>query len=319
MSESTKNPESAKMSKSTKTPDFCEKNPEFLKICEKIRPGDIKIMYDFTDKDSIGGSANVLKATDVKTSNTVAIKVIKKAALDQEELVTFVVNEITNLSTLSHKRVVEFHRALHDDKNIYIVCEFLEKRSLWVMTNFFEFSVPEAAAVRLMTDVLEGLAYLHAQNVAHLDINPGNIMLDANDCVKLIDFGASVKLPSVSEPICENYSGTIQFKAPEVIRFKTFRAEKADIYSVGATLHSMIAGKADWATRQVLPPDAKWEWVGPTLKAAPEMNKLIQWLTHSDPTKRPTAQEALAKINTVRAQLTIRAYIPTFGSFLGLI
>lgn len=82
---------------------------------------------------------------------------------------------------------------------------------------------------KMMVQILEGLAFLHDHDLAHLDLKPDNIMFDSAGNIQLIDFGMSRMIPSLQK--AGVLVGTPNFVAPEVI--DGFYDKKADIWSVG--------------------------------------------------------------------------------------
>jgi serine/threonine protein kinase len=104
--------------------------------------------------------------------------------------------------------------------------------------------------------MLFGLKYLHENDVIHLDIKPGNVLIDNLGCVKLADFGASRKLEDgrsvrvgssgSKQSDTVEMLGTPYFMAPEIIRQER-HGRKADIWSVAGTVLNMFTGVPPWA------------------------------------------------------------------------
>lgn len=93
--------------------------------------------------------------------------------------------------------------------------------------------------------ILEGLEYLHVNNVIHRDIKAANILLDSKGAIKLADFGSSKKIYgsiNTSRSLC----GTPYYMAPEVIR-QSGHNRYADIWSLGCTVYELIAGRPPWS------------------------------------------------------------------------
>ena len=84
-----------------------------------------------------------------------------------------------------------------------------------------------------------GMRYLHANNIAHRDLKPGNVLLDSNFYPRICDFGLSkTKSGSMSSNV-----GTPQFWAPEVAyasKTQKYDGEKVDVYSYGMTIYSIL-------------------------------------------------------------------------------
>lgn len=287
-----------------------ERNPEFLHLVEKMGTISIDDVFDFKPKEGAvreGSTGNVRLAYSRGNGRRVAVKTITKESLDTTEMVQFLVNEINALKNLSHPQLLEYIGALRDEKNVYIITEFAEIINCAVLTPRCKHRVPEVMALGIIRDVLQGMTYMHAKGWAHLDLSPRNVMVARTLKVKIIDFRCSVKLQSVKHAVCTQYSGIAKFRAPEVDKRKPFIAEKADIYSVGATLCYMVGGVTQGLERPV--------W--PLQHVTPEVSSFVQLLTHEDPTKRPTALGAIARIEGVMRQLNVRSLAPVLGQVLG--
>jgi serine/threonine protein kinase len=96
--------------------------------------------------------------------------------------------------------------------------------------------------------ILEGLEYLHRNQIMHRDIKGANILVDNAGCVKLADFGASRQLADLvtMESGFKSMKGTPYWMAPEVIK-QTGHGRQADIWSVGCTTVEMATAKPPWS------------------------------------------------------------------------
>ncbi|CAM9364055.1 unnamed protein product [Discosporangium mesarthrocarpum] len=93
-----------------------------------------------------------------------------------------------------------------------------------------------------MTQVLEGLKYLHVQGVLHRDIKGANILTTKNGLVKLADFGVAMKLSDKMDEDIEDVVGTPYWMAPEIIEM-TGTTTACDLWSVGCTIIELLTGK----------------------------------------------------------------------------
>ena len=95
--------------------------------------------------------------------------------------------------------------------------------------------------------ILDGLQYIHSRKIIHLDIKPGNIIIDSDLIPKIIDFSASCSYESFNQDDIVKFPfiGTGKFMAPEIINktsMKVNYAEKIDIYSFGVTIYYLLYG-----------------------------------------------------------------------------
>lgn len=96
--------------------------------------------------------------------------------------------------------------------------------------------------IRVYTkQILEGLEYLHVNNVVHRDIKGGNVLVDKNGVCKLADFGNAKRFIEGTDQ-ASSIKGTANWMAPEVIKQNKY-GRFADIWSLGCTVIEMAHGK----------------------------------------------------------------------------
>ena len=97
-----------------------------------------------------------------------------------------------------------------------------------------------AAGVRLMSDVLHGLAILHEQKVFHRDLKPENILISRTGAAKVADFGLSRLL--ASEDLAVSRVGTYWYMSPEILS-REGASFTSDIWALGVTLYELVTGQ----------------------------------------------------------------------------
>jgi serine/threonine-protein kinase len=161
-----------------------------------------------------------------------------------------------------------------------MVMEWCEGRLLRQILD--EGRMPHDRAMRIAAGVLDALEYIHANGVVHRDLKPENIMVDAEDNIKLIDFGIAADA-AARRLTYANFTaalGTPDYISPEQVKGKRGDG-RSDIYSMGVILYEMLSGKLPFS--------------GPSPLAA--MNDRL--LNHptpprvADPTISPEMQEIL--------------------------
>src|SRR5262249_2383891 len=102
--------------------------------------------------------------------------------------------------------------------------------------------VPRDAAVAIVTQVLRILSVCHAKHVVHRDLKPQNIMVDADNLVRLLDFGIS-RMTTLSDLTQTGTSlGSPEYMAPELFATNTYDP-RTDIYAIGIIAFELLAGK----------------------------------------------------------------------------
>lgn len=184
---------------------------------------------DFCNRD--GDTQNVIIATEGKKE---LIEKLKKKFFD----------EAVAISSFNHPNIVRVHDVFKEHDTIYYVMDYLEGGALEDIVNK-EGKIPETEASKYILEVCDALSYVHERNRLHLDIKPGNLMLDSEGNVILIDFGASKQYDEVNGENTSSIMGKTPGYAPlEQIgnSVKSF-APCTDIYSLGATFYKLLTGK----------------------------------------------------------------------------
>lgn len=160
---------------------------------------------------------------------------------------------------LNHAGIVRVTDVFEENSTAYYVMDYIDGRSL----HEFPGRMPEAAAVAYIRQVAAAMAYVHSTGRLHLDIKPGNIMIDQHGRAILIDFGTSKQYDEANGQNTSTLLGlTPGFASPEQMsgQIKAF-TPAADIYSLGATLYRLLSG--------VTPPDVALRFSGTSVQPLP--------------------------------------------------
>jgi serine/threonine protein kinase len=145
---------------------------------QKQQGGQLSMGGRFLIGEELGRGAygQVFKGMDTTTGDVVAIKQISLSGVSQENLAG-VMGEIDLLKTLNHKNIVKYIGSFKSRSHLYIILEFMENGALSSVIKPNRFGVfPETLVAIYITQVLQGLAYLHDQGVVHRDIKGANIL-----------------------------------------------------------------------------------------------------------------------------------------------
>lgn len=94
-------------------------------------------------------------------------------------------------------------------------------------------------AQHIFIQILEAVAYLHNEGIAHRDLKFTNILIDEERRVKLIDFGFACPAGQVTKEFC----GTPAYMSPEIIQKKDYRGTWVDVWALGVILHKILTGE----------------------------------------------------------------------------
>ena len=171
---------------------------------------------------------------------------LRKSALDM------LAQEIAVWEKLDHPNVCNLIEIIDDPDHdeVYLVCEYIEGGMLLPDKREVD-PIPEKLCKHYFRQILQGLSYLHKNNIAHRDIKPANIMLTEKNSeiciVKLVDFGVADMWEGrgPDNSLRKNTVGTMEFFSPEMCKEGgiSFDVMLCDAWAAGVTLHLMITGK----------------------------------------------------------------------------
>jgi Tol biopolymer transport system component/tRNA A-37 threonylcarbamoyl transferase component Bud32 len=193
--------------------------------------------YQILEKLGEGGMGVVYKARDTKLERDVALKFLPERLAGSDQDKARFVQEARAASALNHPNVCTIHDILEHDGRMFIVMEYVEGMTLRRKFEEAQLSLADAAAYGIQ--VGDALAEAHAKGIVHRDIKADNIMVNAKNQVKVMDFGlaklkGSMKLTKTSSTI-----GTLAYMAPEQIQGGEVDS-RSDIFSFGVLLFEML-------------------------------------------------------------------------------
>ncbi|KRX50504.1 Aurora kinase A [Trichinella murrelli] len=164
------------------------------------------------------------------------LQVMRKRKSKCENGLRMVDQEISILSQLK-----QLYGSFHDDSHDVLILEFAKRGTLYSLL-FKKGHLTEHHTARYMSQLISAVEYLHGKGIVHRDIKPENVLLDANDVVKLADFGLAISLADLKSfgkyPSC----GTVNYLAPEVFHHQGYD-EKVDLWAIGIVMFRMIVGR----------------------------------------------------------------------------
>jgi serine/threonine protein kinase len=214
---------------------------------------DVNKRFELLGRTGQGSMSKVWRARDRQLARVVCVKLLDKAKTAKFEARFPGLKrpmEGAVCAALKHKNVVTtYEYGLTSQGEQYIVMELIEGMGL----NFLiETSSPllQGNRINFLTQVAEGIAYVHKQSYLHRDICPRNIMVTQDGLVKLIDFGLTIPYrPEFCKP--GNRTGTPNYLAPELIKRMT-TDHRVDLFALGVTAYEMYAGTLPWEKAESL-------------------------------------------------------------------
>ena len=213
----------------------------------EFRKGDrIAGHYTIRERIGTGGMGIVYRAEQDQTGQSVAIKLIRPR-LSTPSLLKRFAEEITTLGKLDHPNIVKVLDAdvtkpgdrLPD--TLFLVMQYVEGKRMH--KHLEAHPNAEREAMRLLTQVCDGLDYVHDRGIVHRDIKPGNIVVRPDGRPVIVDFGISLSDRSYGDED-ESVAGTPIYMSPEIARAEGHLVDgRSDIFSVGVILYQFLAGR----------------------------------------------------------------------------
>ncbi len=204
--------------------------------------------YDLVDKLGEGSMGTVYKACHWTTRQIVAIKVMPSTIARKPMLLKRFEQEFRIANRVDHPNVVRVLEYSGRGSEPFLVMEFVDGYALGDRLDR-EKRLGEAEAVRIITQVAEGLHHAHQLGLLHRDVKPDNILVTADGVAKLTDLGLAKEMDAAAELTRTGTGlGTPNFMAPEQFRNAKNADVRCDVYSLGATLYQMVTGELPFGT-----------------------------------------------------------------------
>jgi len=187
----------------------------------------------------IGSFGKVRLAEHQLTGHKVAVKILNRNRIRQLEMDEKVRREIKILKLFYHPHIIRLYEVIYTPTDIYMVMEFVPGGEL------FDFIVSngrlsEPRARSMFQQLVSGVEYCHQHMVVHRDLKPENLLLDAEQQLRIADFGLSnvMKDGDFFKTSC----GSPNYAAPEVISGRLYAGPEVDVWSCGVILYALLCG-----------------------------------------------------------------------------
>ncbi|MCX7012712.1 MAG: serine/threonine-protein kinase [Candidatus Sumerlaeota bacterium] len=199
--------------------------------------------YEILDTIGRGGMGQVVRGRDPRADRVVAIKILAGELAGDAEAVARFEREIAAVSSIHHPNVAEvLDRGLLSNGQPYIVMEFLDGPSLADLIRN-RLDLPFSRVARLMREAAQGLHAAFKVKIIHRDVKPANLMLAADDTLKIVDFGLAKNLfENTFRTMPGAILGTPRYMSPEQGRGQSID-HRSDMYSLGASFYHLTAGQ----------------------------------------------------------------------------
>ena len=222
---------------------LCEECREELKRQPRPIPG-----YETIKLLGRGGMGCVMLAQEQATGRSVAIKTLLPEVAVTEQSMKRFLREIEVAAALDHPNIVRFLASGTHNGAVYLVTEFVEGSDAARLADAQGGRLPFAQAIDIVAQSLDALSYAHTRGYIHRDIKESNILVSGeapNLVAKLTDFGLAKSFTQAGMSgitMAGDMAGTFAYMPPEQIKdFRNVRPT-SDIYAIGMTAYSLLAG-----------------------------------------------------------------------------
>jgi len=240
----------------TSDSQFCKKCATPLPFSEEISSSHTKTLqtpvkdlikgttfagrYQIIEELGRGGMGVVYKAVDTKLKRTVALKFLPPELTHIPDVKERFMREAQIAAALDHPNICTVHEFDEAEEKTFISMAYIEGQSLKKKIESGSLEMDEA--LRIATQVAEGLQEAHKKGVVHRDIKSANIMMDERDQAKIMDFGLARMTGGTLLTKEGMTMGTIAYMSPEQARGEEVD-HRTDIWSLGVVLYELFSGQ----------------------------------------------------------------------------
>ncbi len=205
-------------------------------------PGMLNNRYQIEGRIGSGGMAEVYRARDLTLERTVAIKLLREDFSQDPAFRERFRQEAKAAANLSHPNIVTVHDFGFDEKQIFIVMEYIPGTDLkTILESRGSLGVDEA--LRLIIQACAGVGYAHRAGLIHCDVKPHNMIVTPDQRLKVTDFGIARALASIHpQEVNHVVWGSPQYFSPEQASGYP-PSPASDVYGLGVVLYEMLTGR----------------------------------------------------------------------------
>ncbi|MEZ4237525.1 MAG: serine/threonine-protein kinase [Myxococcota bacterium] len=221
--------------------------------------------YELVARIAEGGNAVVHRAWDRETREWRAVKMLLPEYAKRQTLLSRFQREgQTMMRLLEHPNICRVYDAGVDADRAWLVMEYAEGGSVisWVERNG---PMPPHMATEVAIQLCAGIAYAHQEGVIHRDVKPQNLLVDRDGRCKVTDFGIAQLIQQTRVTMTGTVMGTIGYIAPEQHESAKHADQRADVYSIAASVYTLVHGEA--ATHLFMAEDRDFDGIPEPLAA----------------------------------------------------
>ncbi|PTB68323.1 Pkinase-domain-containing protein [Trichoderma citrinoviride] len=199
--------------------------------------------------------------------------------------------EVAILKLIEHPNIMKLYDIWENRSEIYLILEYIDQGDLFTFINT-KGRLSEEVAIYFFRQMISAIAYCHSFNVCHRDLKPENILITADLQIKIADFGMAALHQTATHRLA-TACGSPHYAAPELLKNRQYRGDRADIWSMGVILYAMLSATLpfdDPDLRVMMGKTKKGQYKMPDF-LSPEAEDLIRRMLQVNPDQRITMKQ----------------------------
>ncbi|GIW79158.1 MAG: hypothetical protein KatS3mg105_0965 [Gemmatales bacterium] len=199
--------------------------------------------YNILERLGTGGKGNVFLAEHIELGRRVAVKILSLASANDPRTVKRFYREARAAAALNHPNIVRCHDIGHEGARHFLVMDFVDGVNLADLVRR-RGPLNILRACHYIAQAAHGLHYAHQSGLVHRDVKPGNLIVDREGRVRILDLGFALCTNAEDEEVLTRGPlGTVDYLAPEQAADSHHVDARADIYGLGATFYYLLSGR----------------------------------------------------------------------------
>ncbi|MFN5060733.1 MAG: Stk1 family PASTA domain-containing Ser/Thr kinase [Chloroflexota bacterium] len=266
--------------------------------------------YELEEKIGDGGMAAVYRGRDLRLNRVVAIKILHPHHAADLNFRKRFIHEAQSAANLRHPSIVDIYDEGEEDRQHYIVMEFVDGSDLKSMILRYK-QLPVQQVLQIAAAIADGLDAAHQLGMVHRDVKPQNILVTHDGTAKITDFGIAKSSLSTAQTDTGVTFGTADYISPEQARGQPATAQ-SDIYALGVTIYESLTGQlpftGDTAVAVALqhvgskPPPIRRH----NPNVSPALEQLVMRALAKNPAERPTTARDFAQLLRAQEESEVR-------------
>ncbi|KAL6410407.1 CAMK/CAMKL/GIN4 protein kinase [Ilyonectria robusta] len=199
--------------------------------------------------------------------------------------------EVAILKLIEHPNIMKLYDIWENRSEVYLILEYIDQGDLFTFINM-RGRLSEEVSIYFFRQIISAIAYCHSFNICHRDLKPENILITADLQIKIADFGMAALHQTDTHQLA-TACGSPHYAAPELLKNRQYRGDRADIWSLGVILYAMLSATLpfdDPDLRVMMSRTKRGQYQMPDF-LSPEAEDLIRRMLQVNPDQRATLKE----------------------------